>query len=79
METHWKFPYYSISSEEMKIIFRDRKRQKKLENMLPLEDGLTMRYIEIYLDKGEITYIVHDWEKEKSGRVKTESFFSKDL
>jgi len=60
MKIYWKFPYYSISSDELKIILNDGKGRKKIEKMSPLEEGLTTRYVEIYLDKKEITYIVQD-------------------
>lgn len=79
MKTYWKFPYYSLSSDELKIILDNEEKRKRLEDKSPLEKGLTIRYVEIYLDKKELIYIVQDWEKDKSGRVKTESFFAKDL
>jgi len=79
MKTNWKFPYYSVSSEELEMILSDERGREIIKNKPPLEEGLTTRYVEIYLEKGEITYIVQDWEKERSGKVKSESFFSKDL
>lgn len=79
METHWKFPYYPVSSDEMEMISDDRRGREIIKNKPPLGEGLTTRYVEIYLDKDGITYIVQDWERNGSGKVKSESYRSRDL
>jgi hypothetical protein len=81
MEVYWRNPHRELSSEEQELIFKCRKKKKKLENMPPLGEDAEIRVIELYLDKdsNSISYIIQDWTKDKKNLVGYECKFAKDL